>query len=257
MAQTNAKSEFKEALLCSPTRAGHPRLLFILLHRSMLHSLKYFSPIPTAHLSQLTFRNNRGETQPPLLEIRASIEHAEDNIHSDLVNFNTEKARLAMKDDGRKGKFLVHQMLRLKAIEALAWATSKTSTVPFQIPLKDQDISANTKVIHDKLQANAVTNWLATVRAFIAAFGPDEQHILQPSASEDSGNATSIAGSLLSLLQHSSEKRLKNTIMQNVSAASLSLRCLAEVRNIHRPASYLSSQADSRGKYALRIMRIQ
>ncbi len=225
--------EFKNQILCSRSKSQKERPFLIFLNPALLHSLQYFSN-PTAFLPPIGFDRSTAPGVPiddTLLSLLAAVEDIEQQTHAELADFQFDRAILAMQDmsKGRKGEILVHQMIRVKALEALVWSTTMNVSVPFQVPTTLEEIKTGRQVeIGGKYGEIGRSDWHKTIQEFTTLFLRRDLDVSPSRNLELKGDK--ISSSLFSLLKQAGGEKHHSTVISNIVCAALGLRALMEVR---------------------------
>ncbi len=225
--------EFKKQILCSRTKSNKERPLFVLLNPALLHSLQYFAPKASTFLPPADFDRKKvplSVFEDTLLPLVAVIEDMEQQTHRNLVNFEMERAILAMTQDlsvTRKCETLIHEMLHVKLLESLAWSLTSDGSLPLQY--RAENATTIPEGTHTKLADIGVNHWTNTVDTFINAILHDDEDKSKSRIFEVQSD--SIASSLFAVLENETANKNSSVVILNIVGAALGLRALMEVRN--------------------------
>lgn len=223
----NSIEIFRWRLLQSYSTAGVARPRLCLANPAMVHSVQLFSP--TASIYPV---DGTAPRSPPgvgmddsIYPLVGSIESIDHKIHADLVDRDFERAVLSVEllgpSSSKKADAIMHQLMRWKVVEALAWATSDVDIVPFQ-QLPDFRVES----VDQELRDIGISDWKATVTSFCDTFRGDVNFTRPaPSLPRDK-----ILASLVSKIQQTESSRHHATVISNMCGAALGIRGLFLVR---------------------------
>lgn len=211
-----------------------PRLC--LANPALLHSIQFFTP--TTSILPLRLAESQippsDMTEDYIYPLVGCVESTDHKVHADIVLREFERAILSVDilgpSSSKKADNIMHQILRYKVIESLAWALSSIDAVPIQQP---PPFAVDTSE-HEHWDLG-ISDWESTVDSFRDAFRGDV-YVPEPgSALADD----KVLASLVSKIQTSESTRYHTTVISNMCGAALGLRglflvCVSSVSDTKR-----------------------
>lgn len=165
----------------------------------------------------------------PLL---AHVLRIEQLIHTEISGQTYQRALFALQNvsKAKTDEIVMHQVLRLKVFETLAWANNDASGVPIQLdPLEFPScgLSRTAVLTHENNSRLGTSDWYKTLDAFLQTMRLDTMAVGQHDLAETQGDK--VLTSLFRRITLSNTSQHQSSVISNLCGAALGLRALVLV----------------------------